>query len=198
MKTFFQDAGGGGGSTGGFWNSVANFFGYVDKAVPEGRVIVGTAITAGMPGWIEVGAGGTTGSLTAGGGLTAAAAGGGLTVITSGSAAVASTVWITDVLPVTASVTTGTTAMPQPQLAPMIGTTFDPSTIDLPNQVDMAKKPDLKLIDWIAGKNSLTPGQREVLHDEMQGLKSGPADSVDPKIIDDLAKQIRNDYPDKK
>ena len=63
--------------------------------------------------------------------------------------------------------------------------------------LNMAKKADIKLIDYIASKFKLTLDQRELLHDYLSELKQNPDDSIPKQIIEQAAQDILDDYPNK-
>lgn len=60
----------------------------------------------------------------------------------------------------------------------------------------MAHKPDIKLIDWIQRKYTLTEGQRELLHNELEAMKEAGGD-LSKEAIEELARDIIALYPNK-
>lgn len=60
----------------------------------------------------------------------------------------------------------------------------------------MTRKRDIKLIDRVQKKYNLTNGQRELLHDEMEALKSA-GEQLSRETIEELAKEILQLYPNK-
>ena len=60
----------------------------------------------------------------------------------------------------------------------------------------MPRKRDIKLIDRVQRKYNLTNGQRELLHDEMEALKSA-GEQLFTEAIEELAQEILKLYPNK-
>jgi hemolysin activation/secretion protein len=55
----------------------------------------------------------------------------------------------------------------------------------------MAKKSDIRKIDWLVKKYGLSLNQREILHEEITGQ------SLSLEEIEEIAKQIKKLYPNK-